>query len=216
MTISREGIFNWLKVYSDTIIANKDYLTELDAAIGDADHGANILRGFQIVLTQLPLVADKDIGSVLKQVGLTIVSSMGGAGGPLYGTFFIQMGSVTLGKLELTTTDWSAALEAGAKGVITRGQANPGDKTMVDTLLPAATAYKEAIESGADMKTALFTSAQAAETGMQATIPLIARKGRASYLGARSVGHQDPGATSAYLLIKTAAECLCDVLLAKP
>jgi dihydroxyacetone kinase-like protein len=216
VNISRDAIFRWLRAYSDAILANKDYLTELDAAIGDADHGANIIRGFQVVLTKLPTVADKDIGSVFKLVGLTIVSSMGGAGGPLYGTFFTQMGAVTPGKLELTAEDWGIALEAGVNGVMMRGQANLGDKTMIDSLLPAVAAYKGAVEGGADLTTALLASAQGAETGMLATIPLMARKGRASYLGARSIGHQDPGATSSRLLIKTAADTLCDALPPKP
>jgi dihydroxyacetone kinase-like protein len=163
-------------------------------------------RGFEAVLTKLPGVADKDIGSVLKTVGMTLVSTVGGAGGPLYGTFFMQMGTTTSGKLELTLADWVAALEAGVNGVIMRGKANPGDKTMVDALTPALAALKEAASNGASFSEALRQSDRAAEQGMTATIPLVARKGRASYLGERSAGHQDPGATSSHLLLKTATD----------
>jgi phosphoenolpyruvate---glycerone phosphotransferase subunit DhaL len=209
MSISRDAILNWIKVCTEAIATNKEYLTQLDAAIGDADHGANINRGFQAVMLKLASVADKDIGSVLKFVGLTLVSSTGGAGGPLYGAFFMQMGTVTPGKLELTPTDWATALEAGVNGIILRGKANLGDKTMVDTLIPAVESYKVSVATGCDLNSALNASAGAAEQGMVGTIPLVARKGRASYLGERSVGHQDPGATSANLIIRAAADSLC-------
>ncbi len=208
MTITRDTIFTWIKAYADAIAANKDYLVELDSAIGDADHGANMNRGFQMVISKLPTVADKDIGSVFKLIGMTLVSSVGGAGGPLYGSFFMQMATVTAGKLELTPSDWAAALEAGINGVIMRGKATPGDKTMVDALLPALTAYKTCIADSGDLHAALQASEQAAQAGMLATIPMVARKGRASYLGERSAGHQDPGATSTHLLLKTAVDTL--------
>ncbi len=206
MTVSRDAVIEWIKAFAAAIAANKDYLTQLDSAIGDADHGANMDRGFQAVLTKLPSVADKDIGTVLKTVGMTLVSTVGGAGGPLYGTFFMQIGTATAGKLELTIDDWGTALEAGVNGVIMRGKANPGDKTMVDALTPALMTLKQAISNGIPLPTALRQSAQAAEQGMLDTIPLVARKGRASYLGERSAGHQDPGATSSHLLLKTAAD----------
>lgn len=206
MTISRDAVIKWIKAFAAAIAANKDYLTQLDSAIGDADHGANMDRGFQTVLTKLPGVADKDIGTVLKTVGMTLVSTVGGAGGPLYGTFFMQIGATTAGKLELTIDDWVTALEAGVNGVIMRGKANPGDKTMVDALTPALATLKQAISNGIPLPTALQQSAQAAEQGMLDTVPLVARKGRASYLGERSAGHQDPGATSSHLLLKTAAD----------
>lgn len=208
MAISRDTILAWIKAYAAAIASNKEYLTELDSAIGDADHGVNMDRGFQMVLSKLPTVADKDIGSVFKLIGMTLVSSVGGASGPLYGTFFIQMASVTAGKLELTPADWAAALEAGVNGVILRGKAAPGDKTMVDALLPALNAFKACLAEGDDMRTALQASAQAAQAGMLATIPLVARKGRASYLGERSAGHQDPGATSSQLLLNMAVDTL--------
>lgn len=203
MTISRDAVLEWIKVFAATVEENKDYLTQLDSAIGDADHGANMHRGMQAVLGKLPGVADKDIGTILKTVGMTLVSTVGGAGGPLYGTLFMQMGAATAGKLELTLTDWTAALEAGVNGVISRGKASPGDKTMVDALTPALASLKAA--DGGALASALRESAQAAEQGKLATIPLVARKGRASYLGERSAGHQDPGATSTHLLLKTAA-----------
>jgi dihydroxyacetone kinase-like protein len=210
MTITRDSILGWLRAYADAIAANKDLLTELDSAIGDADHGANMYRGFQMVLAKLPWVTEQDIGSVLKLVGMTLISSVGGAGGPLYGTFFIQMGAVTAGKLELTPEDWSAALEAGVMGVIMRGKATVGDKTMIDTLMPATVAFKDALHDGRELRDALLISAQAAERGMSDTIPLQARKGRASYLGERSIGHQDPGATSSHLMLKAAVETLAN------
>jgi len=205
-SVSRDAVLDWIKAYAAAIAVNKDYLTQLDSDIGDADHGVNMHRGFEAVLTKLPGVADKDIGSVLKTVGMTLVSTVGGAGGPLYGTFFMQMGATTSGKLELTLADWVAALEAGVNGVIMRGKANPGDKTMVDALTPALAALKEAANNGASFPEALRQSDRAAEQGMTATIPLVARKGRASYLGERSAGHQDPGATSSHLLLKTATD----------
>src|SRR5258708_25026018 len=166
MTISRDSILDWITAYAGAIASHKDILTELDSAIGDADHGANMHRGFQMVLTKLPEVADQDIGSVLKLVGMTLVSSVGGASGPLYGTFFIQMATVTGGKLELTPEDWSAALEAGVMGVIMRGKAQPGDKTMIDALMPSVSVFKDAVEGGCSLKGALLDSAQAAQQGM--------------------------------------------------
>lgn len=189
---------------------NKDYLTRLDSAIGDADHGMNMSRGFQAVMAKLPTIGDKDIGTIFKTVGMTLVSTVGGAAGPLYGTFFMQAGSASAGKQELTATDWSAALEAAIAGVVMRGKAVLGDKTMVDSLTPALEALKAAIAEQQTLAVALERSAQAAENGMLATIPLVARKGRASYLGERSAGHQDPGATSSYLILKSAAQVWAD------
>jgi dihydroxyacetone kinase-like protein len=206
MSISRNAVLDWIKAYAAIINANKDYLVQLDSAIGDGDHGANMDRGFQAVLGKLPGVLDKDIGAIFKTVGMTLVSTVGGAGGPLYGTFFMQLGAATAGKMELTLADWVAALQAGVDGVMMRGKANPGDKTMVDALTPALDTLKAAQANGASIAAALRRSAEAAEQGMQATIPLVARKGRASYLGERSAGHQDPGATSSHLMLKTAAE----------
>ncbi len=204
--ITRSGITRWLITFADLVAANKDYLTELDSAIGDADHGINMERGFQAVLLKLPALADQDIGSICKAVGMTLVSTVGGASGPLYGTFFIQMGTACTGKLELTLPEWAAALEAGVEGVRRRGKAVPGDKTMLDSLIPAVIELEKAAEQNAEWGEALIRCEQAARQGMVDTIPLTARKGRASYLGERSAGHQDPGATSSQLLLRAAAE----------
>jgi phosphoenolpyruvate---glycerone phosphotransferase subunit DhaL len=206
MTITRDDVINWVNEYGRVIAENKDYLTQLDSAIGDADHGANMDRGFKAATSKLPTVADKDIGTLLKSVGMTLVQTVGGAGGPLYGTFFMQAGTATANKMELTLADWSAALEAALNGVVARGKAQLSDKTMVDALTPASNALKQAVADGVDLSEALRRSAAAAEQGMKDTIPLVARKGRASYLGERSAGHQDPGATSSYLLLKAAAD----------
>ena len=206
MNISRDGVVAWIEAVAAGISANKQYLTQLDSDIGDADHGTNMDRGFQAVLTKLPGVADQDIGSIVKAVGTTLVSTVGGASGPLYGTFFMRMGTTTAGKLELSLADWVVALDAAVGGVVKLGKANLGDKTMVDALTPAVQALKTAAAKGASLPEALQRSAQAAEQGMLATIPLVAHKGRASYLGERSAGHQDPGATTSHLLLKTAAD----------
>lgn len=206
MTISRQDALEWIKNVANVLTENKDYLTQLDSAIGDADHGANMFRGFQAVLAKLPTVSDKDIGTIFKTVGMTLVSTVGGASGPLYGTFFMQAGTASAGKQELTAADWGAALEAAVNGVVMRGKAVLGDKTMVDALTPALEAFKDAVAQNVTMGMALARSLQAAEEGMKATIPLVARKGRASYLGERSAGHQDPGATSSYLILKCASE----------
>ncbi|MGZ8579733.1 MAG: dihydroxyacetone kinase subunit DhaL [Actinomycetota bacterium] len=204
--VAFDDVVAWLKTFAATITENKSYLTELDSAIGDADHGINMDRGFQAVLGKLDSAPPGDIGALFKTVGMTLVSTVGGAGGPLYGTLFLQLGVATAGKSEITADDWSAALAAAVSGVQARGKAEPGDKTMVDALIPGRDAFVAAIADGADLPAALRRSADAAEEGMTATIPLVARKGRASYLGERSAGHQDPGATSSYLLLRTVAD----------
>lgn len=206
MSISRDDVLAWIKTYAGTVRENREYLTQLDAAIGDADHGANMDRGFQAVLGKIPELADKDIGTILKTVGMTLLSTVGGAGGPLYGTLFLQAGMKTAGKMELTLDDWFTALEAAVSGVVMRGKAEIGDKTMVDALTPAVAALKAAADEGIPLNEALQRSAEAAREGMESTTPLVARKGRASYLGERSAGHQDPGATSSYLLVQNAAD----------
>lgn len=206
MTISRDATLDWLKAFAAKINENAAYLTQLDSDIGDGDHGANMNRGMQAALTALPGVADKDIGSIFKTVGMKLVSTVGGASGPLYGTMFMQMGNATAGKMELTLDDWVAALQAGYDGVVMRGKAQPGDKTMIDALAPGLDALRAQRDNGAAIPDALRASASATHAGMLATIPLVARKGRASYLGERSANHQDPGATSSYFLLETAAE----------
>lgn len=210
MPISRDATLEWLKSCAAVIAENRDYLIELDAAIGDADHGANMDRGFQAVVKKLPEIQDNDIGAIFKSVGMALVSTVGGAGGPLYGTFFLQAGTKLAGKLEMGLEDWTEALEAAVDGVKRRGNAEPGDKTMLDALLPAVGKLQEALASDTGLPRALADSAEAARQGMEATIPMVARKGRASYLGERSAGHQDPGATSSYLLLKAAAQTWTD------
>jgi dihydroxyacetone kinase-like protein len=206
VTVSYAQVLAWVEAFSSTVAENKEYLTRLDSAIGDADHGINMDRGMKAVTAKLDGFEGDDIGALLKTVGMTLVSSVGGAGGPLYGTLFLQMGVATAGKSELEPEDWAAALDAAVKGVQMRGKAEPGDKTMVDALIPARDAFSAALAEGVSFEEALRKSAAAAEEGMLATIPLVAKKGRASYLGERSAGHQDPGATSSQLLVKTAAE----------
>ena len=148
MTVFRDDVLTWIQAFAAAIEANKDQLTQLDSDIGDGDHGTNMDRGFQAVKAKVPELADKDIGSILKTVGMTLVSTVGGASGPLYGTFFLQAGSATSGKLELSLADWIIALQAGVDGVVMRGKASPGDKTMVDALTPALQALKDATAKG--------------------------------------------------------------------
>lgn len=206
MPIYRDDVLGWIKAVAGMISENSKYLTELDSAIGDADHGANMERGFKAVMNKMPEISDKDIGTIFKTVGMTLLSTVGGAGGPLYGTLFLQAGLKTTGKMELSAADWAEALEAALNGVIMRGKAELGDKTMVDALTPAVNALKQAVQENRSITEALNESAEAARQGMEATIPLVARKGRASYLGERSAGHQDPGATSSYMMLKVAAD----------
>lgn len=210
MPVTYREVRDWVSAFAAAVAENKEYLTELDAAIGDADHGINMNRGMQAVRGKLSADESEqgDIGAMLKNVGMTLVSTVGGAGGPLYGTLFLRMGAALAGKQELSAPDVAAALAAGVAGVRDRGKAEPGDKTMVDALLPAAEAAESALAEGTDLGTALGKAAAAAREGMEATIPLVARKGRASYLGPRSAGHQDPGATSSWLLIQAAADTL--------
>jgi phosphoenolpyruvate---glycerone phosphotransferase subunit DhaL len=201
--MTKEQILQWLQAFATVVEENKQYLTELDAAIGDADHGINMDRGFKKVLTQLPSVADKDIGSILKTVSMTLISSIGGASGPLYGTLFLRASASVTDKQELTVGDMLEMLQAGLNGVLSRGKAQLGDKTMIDALTPAVEAFRQAVGEGKDMHEAMGKAVEAGEQGMKDTIPMLAKKGRASYLGERSIGHQDPGATSCYLMLKS-------------
>ena len=211
MSITRDDALNWVKEVARVLGENSTYLTQLDAAIGDADHGANMDRGFKAVMNKMPEISDKDIGTIFKTIGMTLISTVGGAGGPLYGTFFLQADMKTAGKMELNLADWTEALEAALGGVIMRGKAELGDKTMVDALTPAVAALKQALQDNQPINQALELCAQAARQGMEGTIPLVARKGRASYLGERSAGHQDPGATSSHLVLKAAADTWKDI-----
>jgi phosphoenolpyruvate---glycerone phosphotransferase subunit DhaL len=206
-SVSREAVLEWMRRFAAEIEEQRAELVRLDTAIGDADHGTNMDRGMRKALVNLETLEGDDIGGPLKAVGMALVSSVGGAAGPLYGTLFLQMGAATTGADTLDLAGFTEALEAGVKGVQARGRAEPGDKTMVDALLPAVAALREAATSGdTSLSDAAARAAAAAEEGMKATIPMEARKGRASYLGPRSVGHQDPGATSSYLLLRSAGE----------
>lgn len=207
-TVTKEQVVRWLEATAAVLEANKGYLTDLDSAIGDADHGINMDRGFKKVMEKLPTVADKDIGNILKTVGMTLISSVGGASGPLYGTFYMRGGMAADAKEELDNEDLVNVLQGAVDGIILRGRAQPGDKTMVDALLPALDALKAAVAEGQGAADALAAAVAAAEQGMKDTIPLQARKGRASYLGERSIGHQDPGATSSYLILNALLETL--------
>ena len=206
MSVGYDDVVRMIRAFAATVAEQKEYLTELDSAIGDADHGINMDRGMKAVITKIDAQEPTDVGALLKTVGMTLVSTVGGAGGPLYGTLFLQMGTATAGKETLEAPDWAAALDAAVTGVQARGKAVLEDKTMVDALIPARDAYRQALEEGASFANALRRSTAAAEDGMKATVPLVARKGRASYLGERSAGHQDPGATSSWLLLKTIAD----------
>ena len=210
MTVTRDQVVKWLELTAAVMNDNKDYLTQLDSPIGDADHGINMDRGFRKVMEKLPGVADKDIGNILKTTGMTLISSVGGASGPLYGTFFMRGGMAVDAKEELTGEDLATMLQAGVDGIVQRGRAQIGDKTMVDALTPAMKALHDGLGTGEDELAALKASVSAAEQGMKDTIPLQARKGRASYRGERSIGHQDPGATSSYLILNALLETLED------
>jgi dihydroxyacetone kinase-like protein len=207
MDVGYDDVVRWIRAFAAEVGTNKEQLTQLDSAIGDGDHGINMDRGMSAVLGKVDSAGqEKDIGALLKAVGMTLVSTVGGAGGPLYGTLFMQMGTALSGKDVIGPDDWTAAVDAAVSGVQARGKAEPGDKTMIDALIPGRDALKLALVGGASFEDALRRSADAAGQGMRDTIPLVAKKGRASYLGERSAGHQDPGATSSHLLLEAAAE----------
>jgi len=206
MPITTEDTVRWINQVALVLHENREFLTQLDSPIGDADHGINMDRGFKAVLEKLPTVAAIDIGSILKTVGTTLVSTVGGASGPLYGTAFLRAGLATSGKHELYEADVVNLLEVALEGVKARGKAQPGEKTMVDALTPALAAAKEAEAQNLGLSELLRRASEAAEKGMKATIPMLATKGRASYLGERSIGHQDPGATSSWLILKALAD----------
>ncbi|MCI6285164.1 dihydroxyacetone kinase subunit DhaL [Selenomonas sp.] len=191
-----------LQATAKRIEAEKAFLTELDNEIGDGDHGINLARGFAAVEKKLPELADKDIGAILKGVGMALVSSVGGASGPLYGTAYMKAGAAMKGKTELTPDDLAAAFDAAIGGVQMRGKAHEGEKTMLDAQMPASKAYKDALAAGKDVKAALKASVEAARKGVEYTKTILATKGRASYLGERSIGHQDPGATSSLMILE--------------
>ncbi|MFZ0041207.1 MAG: dihydroxyacetone kinase subunit DhaL [Solirubrobacteraceae bacterium] len=206
MAIDRDGTLAWMNRFAQEVGEHRQELVRLDTAIGDGDHGTNMDRGMKKALEKLDTSEPADPGAVLKTVAMALVSSVGGAAGPLYGTLLLQMSSTMDGQREVDLPGFAAAWRKGLEGVQARGKAAPGDKTMIDALVPAV----EALEQASDLDTGLQDAATAAERGMNATTPLVARKGRASYLGERSQDHQDPGATSTYYLFKSAAEALSD------
>src|SRR5437016_5282370 len=185
--MTNEDNLRWLERIADVLHENAAYLTQLDSPIGDADHGVNMDRGFKAVRDKFPSMADMDISAQLKTVGTTLVSTVGGASGPLYGTAFLRASTTVAGKTELDTADIVAMLEAFLGGIVARGKAHQGEKTMVDALTPAVDAAKKALDDGASLEQITSLAAAAAEEGMKATIPMLATKGRASYLGERSI-----------------------------
>jgi phosphoenolpyruvate---glycerone phosphotransferase subunit DhaL len=207
-TVGSAALGRWLRAFADAITENADELTALDSAIGDADHGANMRRGMTAVVGKLDAAPDAPPATLLKTAGMTLVSTVGGASGPLYGTLFLRMATSVGDRTELDAGAFAAALRAGLDGVLARGKAQLGDKTMVDALSPALDALDAALADGAKLGDALRAAATAADKGADDTVPLVARKGRASYLGERSAGHRDPGATSTALLVGTAAATL--------
>ena len=200
----------WLLAFATCIANQEPYLTELDAAIGDADHGTNMNRGMHKVSERLlePNAQFDNVGALFRTVAMTLISSVGGAAGPLYGAFFLRAAKNTNGDVSVSLSQLAAMFRSGLEGVQQRGKAQLDEKTMVDALQPAVEALESAVESGANIETALGNAKTAAEEGMKHTVDLLASKGRASYLGRRSVGHQDPGATSTFFLFQAAAETL--------
>ena len=200
----------WVEEIAASIERERDHLTQLDSAIGDADHGVNLSRGFTAVMAKLVVQSELAPGPLLTMVGATLISTVGGASGPLYGTAFLRAaGAIAAGNGRPTETI-VAALEAAVGGVASLGKASPGEKTMLDALVPAAQAARAAVNSGADLAAVAAAARDAAEAGAVGTIPMLATKGRASYLGERSVGHQDPGATSSALLLRALADVASD------
>jgi dihydroxyacetone kinase-like protein len=204
VTVSRDGVVRWIERFAAEMSEHRQELVRLDTAIGDGDHGTNMDRGMRKALEKLGTAEPADPGAALKTVAMTLISSVGGAAGPLYGTLFLQLANATSGQAEIDLAVFQTAWRKALEGVQARGRAEPGDKTMVDALLPAV----QALEGATDLEGGLRAAERAAREGMESTTPLIARKGRASYLGERSRDHQDPGATSTYYLFKSAAEAL--------
>ncbi|MEQ7127394.1 dihydroxyacetone kinase subunit DhaL [Actinopolymorpha sp. B11F2] len=207
MAVTTQDLVTFVTAYAEVIAANRAYLIDLDAAIGDADHGENLDRGMKAAMAELADAPDEVApAEVLRRVATALVSKVGGAAGPLYGTAFLRASGALRGKPALDAPDVVAAIGAGLDGVVARGKAVAGDKTMVDAWEPAARAAEQAVSAGTPLAGALAAAADAAEEGMRATVPLVARKGRASYLGERSAGHQDPGATSTAMLFRAMAD----------
>ncbi len=199
-----KSIYSYIEAMRDVIVENKDFLTQLDAEIGDADHGTNMARGFNAVLDKIS-ENDSDLKEVLKKVGMGLVSTVGGASGPLYGTMFLKAANA-IKEDTINSNILCQMFKAALDGVKERGKATKGEKTIIDAMEPAYEAFVKAIDSGGSIQQALENAINAAENGVEYTKTIIATKGRASYLGERSIGHQDPGATSFTLLLKSILE----------
>ena len=206
MALTKQQVVDWLMRCGEVFSRERDFLTQLDIEIGDADHGLNMNRGFNKVVEKLPSVADKDIGFILKNTGMTLLSSVGGASGPLFGTFFIRAAQAANAKQSLDLAELHQMMQEGVEGVVMRGKAEPGDKTMCDAWWPVVESLGQSAQQNLSVSEALQLAADSAERAVESTITMQARKGRASYLGERSIGHQDPGATSVMLMMKTLAE----------
>lgn len=206
MSFNINEVLEVMKNISKVIEENKQYLTELDAAIGDGDHGLNMSKGFNAAVDKLNNTDIKDIGGILKTVSMALISNVGGASGPLYGTAFMKAGPLGNGKLDMDINDFSSMLEAAIEGIKARGKAVQGEKTMLDALEPALKVIKISIENDLSALEILDKAQKSAYEGVEFTKTIAATKGRASYLGERSIGHQDPGATSSYLILKTIFE----------
>ncbi|WGE56367.1 dihydroxyacetone kinase subunit DhaL [Actinobacillus equuli] len=207
MAISKQQILQWLENCNQVMTEQRDFLTQLDTEIGDGDHGLNMQRGFSKALEKVATVSDKDIGTILKTVGMTLLSQVGGASGPLYGTLFIKGSQVANGKEQLTFEELISIFKAGVEGIVARGRAELGDKTLCDVWLPLLDELAQADHTQPEA-VLLDQAVEKAKNFANATVPMMAKKGRASYLGERSIGHADPGATSSYYLIKALAAAL--------
>jgi dihydroxyacetone kinase-like protein len=206
MAVSTQDVLRWLEDTQKVVAENRQHLTDLDSAVGDGDFGISLDRGFTAVQAELSANPPADPRAVFQSVATVLIKTMGGSSGPLLGTFFLRAGAACAGKSELAPADVVAMFQAGVEGLQQRGKAELGDKTMLDALIPAVDAMRSALQAGSGLTEILDRGAAAAEAGMRATIAMQARKGRGSYLGERSVGHQDAGATGAYLLLKAAAD----------
>lgn len=206
MGVTTQDVLRWVEASQKVFAEQQQRLTEMDQAVGDGDFGFSVARGFAALQTELSAKSPADIKTLCSNAASILIKTMGGSSGPLFGTFFLRAGATCAGKSELGAADVAAFFQAGVEGMQQRGKAEVGDKTMMDALIPAAQAMRSAADGGASLTEVLDRGAAAAEAGAQATIGMQARKGRGSYLGERSVGHPDPGAVAAHMLIKAAAD----------
>ncbi|WP_337090685.1 dihydroxyacetone kinase subunit DhaL [Proteus terrae] len=208
MALTQAQIILWLQQCAQLFEQNSDYLTDLDREIGDADHGLNMNRGFRKVQEKLPEFDGQDIGTILKTTGMTLLSNIGGASGPLFGTFFIRATKPTASLQNLELNQLVEMVTEGVAGIVSRGKAEPNDKTMCDVWWPVVESLKQSNEQNLSIKEALNQAQIVAEKAAENTIPMQARKGRASYLGERSIGHKDPGSASVVLMIQALANSI--------